>query len=66
MAEKHKIIKKLYFSLKKELGNSGLIISASSDRNKQIAAKIPNKPFKVIKPNGRAIKEIMNKLMIQG
>jgi hypothetical protein len=65
MADKHRIIKKLYFSLRKLLGWSELIPRANSDKSKQIADKTPNKPLKVIKPNGSISKEIMNKLMIQ-
>ena len=65
VADKYRIIKKLYFSLKKLLGWSELIPRANSDKSKQIADKTPNKPLKVIKPKGSTSREIMNKLMIQ-
>ena len=65
VADKQRIIKKLYFSLKKLLGRSGLIPSANSDKSKQIAERIPNKPLKVMKPKGSISKEIMSKLIIQ-
>jgi hypothetical protein len=65
MADKQKIIKKLYFSLKKLLGRSDLMPRAKRDNSKQIADKTLNNPLKVMNPNGSMSKEIMNKLMIQ-
>jgi hypothetical protein len=65
VADKHRIIKKLYFSLKKLLGWSEFIPRANSDKSRQIADRTPNKPLKVMKPKGSISKEIMNKLMIQ-
>jgi hypothetical protein len=65
VADKHRIIKKLYFSLKKLLGWFELNPRANSDKSKQIADKTPNKPLKVIKPKGSTSKEIMNKLKIE-
>ena len=65
MADKHRIIKGLYFSLKKSLGWSVLIQRAKRDKSKQRADKMPNSPLKVINPKGSINKEIMNKLMTQ-
>ena len=65
VADKQRIIKKQYFSLKKLLRWSGLMARAKRDNSKQMADKTLNNPLKVMNPNGSMRKEIMSKLMIQ-
>jgi hypothetical protein len=64
-AVKQAMIRKEYFSLKKNELDSAFMQSASIDSNKQKADKNPNKPLTVMKPNGSIRKKMINKLITQ-